>query len=78
MTPANWISNGEPVASVPLTIAEPPFREWRIGQYEIRRSRRQGRWTVQTASGTGAMCGAAGYRTPVAAFLATWRMLRRG
>jgi len=75
---AQWIGDGSEIPATPLNPAPVlPYREWRIGRYEFRWTRSRGRWTVQTAEGTGMMCGAAGYRTPVAAFFATWRTLRR-
>lgn len=77
---ANWISDGSEIPSSPLLTVTPPYREWRIGSFEFRRSRRVGRWTCQTASDGSARkaCGAAAYRTPLGAFLAVWRILRRG
>ncbi len=66
------------IDSVALETVAHLYRTWRLGRYEFKRSRRRGLWTVQTAGGTGRMCGAAGYRTPLMAFLATWRIVRRG
>jgi hypothetical protein len=73
---AQWISDGTEVPSVPLKPAPAPYREWRIGCLEFRRTRRQGRWACQTTQAASRSCGIAGARTPLGAFLAVWRMLR--
>ncbi len=72
--------DGIPMPGVDGTVTlDPPYREWHIAGFEIRRSRRVGRWTVQTGAASGRrMCGAAAYRTPLGAFLAVLRMLREG
>ena len=72
---ANFIyDSGAPLPEgvTALAISAPPCREWRAGQFTFRRSRRQGRWTCQVPDR-----GAAGYRTPLGAFLAVRRMLRQ-
>jgi hypothetical protein len=74
---AHWISDGSEAPSVPLKPAGAPYREWHVGRFEFRRSRRMGRWACQTTGGP-RFCGIAGARTPFGAFLAVWRMLREG
>lgn len=73
---AQRTGDGSEVPAVALKPASAPYRQWRIGCLEFRRTRRQGRWACQTTEAAPRFCGSAGARTPLGAFLAVWRMLR--